>query len=262
MADLFSVPIPDLFTLHMKQLLKILSALILFSGVVCADSLVPADFRGYIQSGGGIKPGTIIKVIIDSSTQFTYTSSYSDNSSVALNFSGGEGGGLFSFLPSGDTTNISSAEGDDESSMTGQLSARVAEVFDDGTFMLQGSRQISVGKASQRIEVAGTGSVSMFDENGFIPFQSLADSRLSFISFKDSAVPVLDNDSFIIPEVSQPNAEADVVPAAEEGPAVDNLTAPQAVPSNTLQLKNDVRRDLLLQYINQMIDLIFTAPPR
>ncbi len=245
------MPIPDLFVLHMKQIVRIFSALILLNGISFADSLVPADFDGYLKSGGGIKVGTIIKVQIDSSTKFTYTSAYSDSTSVALNFSGGEGSGLFSFLPTGDTINQSNAEGEDESSMNGTLAARVVELFDDGTFRLEGSRQVSIGKASQRLELSGRASVSMFDENGSIPFQSLADSRLTFISFSDTTDPVLTPDSFILPDETP-------VPAGEGGVVIDNPEPPQP---NTLQLKNDVRRELLLQYINQMIDLIFTAPP-
>ena len=251
----------------MKQLFVYLSAVILFTGFSSADSLVPPNFSGYLNTGGSLKPGTVLQVSIDSSTKFIYSASYSDNTAVSLEFTGGEGEGLFNFLPSGNTRNEINATGEDESSMQGLLSVRVTEIDGNGGFFLRGGREIRVGKAGQRLEIEGWGSLSLMDDEGRIPFDSLADAVLTFTSFTESSLPVLTGDNFAVsettpvPELITPEGTPVVPETAPEtaGPVPAENAAGNSGPGG-LKLKDEVRRDLLLQYINQMIDLIFAAP--
>jgi len=125
----------------MRHLTAFLSALILSSAVLGADSLVPPEFPGYLSAAGSLQVGDLVGVKIDSETSMTYTSSVSTTGSVSLTFTGGEGDGLFSFLPSGNTLNQSNADGEEESALSTRIGARIVQAGPSGAFLLRGAEK-------------------------------------------------------------------------------------------------------------------------
>ena len=256
----------------------ILSASVLLLSALTAESLVPDNFAGFLRSDGSLSPGTIIRVLINSDTRMSFTSTSSSNTSIVLNFSGGEGGSLLTFLPTGSSTSSAAASGEEESLLETEFAARVTEIDPQGGFYLRGSREIRLDRGLQRIEVEGWGSLAAVDEEGRIPFNSLADAVLSYTTLKGSGEAVLVEADLQEPPPEPPvSAEAaalvaetpeatgeEPVPAAEVPAENLESQAPIAPQPQTreLTLTEEVRRDLLLQYMNQMIDLLFTPPTR
>ena len=85
--------------------------------------------------GGGIAVGRqgelSVQVVLDESTSFTYSSSSIGNKQIFLEFSGGEAGDLFSFLPSGKSGESLSRKGSEEFSIKTSIAARVIEIDED-----------------------------------------------------------------------------------------------------------------------------------
>ena len=249
-----------------------------------ADSLVPSGFSGYLTSEGAVTAGSLIRVTINSETRMSFSSSLQDDTRVNITFTGGEGEGLFNFLPSGEAGNSSSAEGDEESLLETELAARVVEIAGDGSFLLRGSREISIDRATQRVEIEGWGSMAQVDENGRIPFGSLADAVLRYSTFTNGAGDVVGGNDLEeirtpVPEDAtqvqgdqaatagvpgQPPA-AGAEPQAPAGAAAPPATAEPGETAGTGQptrfdgytLSRDLKRELLLQYVNQLVDLLF-----
>jgi flagellar basal body L-ring protein FlgH len=257
----------------MKRSILILSVSVLLLSTLTAESLVPDNFAGFLRSDGSLSPGTIIRVLINSETRMSFSSTSGSNTSIVLNFSGGEGGSLLNFLPTGSSTSSAAASGEEESLLETEFAARVTEVDAQGGFYLRGSREIRFDRGFQRVEVEGWGTLSAVDEEGRIPFNSLADAVLSYTTLTGSGEAVLAEADLEEPAVEPPVPdETAAVDETGEGPAPaaevpDETLEPQApIPlqpqTGELALTEEVRRDLLLQYMNQMIDLLFTPPVR
>jgi hypothetical protein len=212
----------------------------------------------------------------------SFTSTSSSNTSIVLNFSGGEGGSLLTFLPTGSSTSSAAASGEEESLLETEFAARVTEIDPQGGFYLRGSREIRLDRGLQRIEVEGWGSLAAVDEEGRIPFNSLADAVLSYTTLKGSGEAVLVEADLQEPPPEPPVFAEAAAPVAETPEATGEATGEEPVPAaevpaenlepqapiapqpqtRELTLTEEVRRDLLLQYMNQMIDLLFTPPTR
>ena len=270
-------PIPAVEPM-MKRSMVILSASVLLLSILTAESLVPDNFAGFLRSDGSLTPGTIIRVLINSETRMSFSSTSGSNTTVVLNFSGGEGGSLLKFLPTGSSTASAAASGEEESLLETEFAARVTEVDAQGGFYLRGSREIRLGRGLQRVEVEGWGTLAAVDEEGRIPFNSLADSVLSYTTLTGSGADVLVEADLEERAVEPAVPAAPVVEEGEETgeePAAE-VTDENALPpaplaqqpptqqpqAGELTLTEDVRRDLLLQYMNQMIDLLFRPPTR
>ncbi|WP_319561695.1 flagellar basal body L-ring protein FlgH [Marispirochaeta sp.] len=250
----------------MKQLTALLSALILFSTYSGADSLVPPDFPGYLTAAGSLQVGDLVGVAITSETSMQYTSSFSSTGSVSLTFTGGEGDGLFNFLPSSDSMNQISADGEEETTFSTRIGARIVQTGPAGSFFLQGSRETRIDRAVQRVEIEGWANLRDLNDEGRIAFDDLADSVLVYSSFSRGDGQVIGNEDLVRQKEAAEQTEQDVPPVPEEEFLPEALaeipeeTLPEepASMSAAYSFSNDARRRLLLEYINQMINLLFS----
>ncbi|WP_319477300.1 flagellar basal body L-ring protein FlgH [Marispirochaeta aestuarii] len=256
----------------MRRLTALLSALILCTALLGADSLVPPDFPGYLSAAGSLQVGDLVGVRIDSDTSMTYTSSFSTAGSVSLTFTGGEGDGLFNFLPSGSSRNQSTADGEEESILSTRLGARIVQIGPSGAFFLRGSRETRIDRAVQRVEIEGWANIRDLDEDATVDFDNLADSVLVFSSFISGDEQVItETDLQRTEEVQAPSEEAPadgqelpLIPEGEEVPEAMNEIPAENLPVETPQagraytFSEDTRRRLLLEYINNMIYLLFS----
>jgi len=199
--------------------------------------------------------------------------------SVSLQFTGGEGDGLLNFLPGGTNTSNSVASSEEESLLSTQLAARVVESDGNGNVYLQGSRELGIERSRQRIVVSGWANPADLTEEGMISFDALADSVLTFQTLLSGAAPVIAPEDLeevrtpIAP--TEPALDAGAPAPGEEGAVPEAAIQPGAAeepgeavpgegelpePETVFQgytLSRESRRDLLLQYINQMLDLLF-----
>lgn len=206
-----------------------------------ADSLWNLDFPGYISGSASINIGDIVIVEIDSSFSLDFESSSKDSKSITLEFSGGEYGNLFSFLPTAKSGGDRSIKGKESYTLTAQLVGRVTQIDDTGKLFIQGIKSIQFEGKAEAVTISGWVDPQDLNQQRRISFSQIADVRLVFTSFLEPAAALI--------------SDADIqrvlieVQAAEEGE--------EAVTQERIELSEAKRRELILRYLNRLIDIIF-----
>jgi len=236
------------------------------------ESLWSPDFRGYLAGGKGLVVGDALVVQIDASSSLSYSSSSNDSKNLTIEFSGGDSGNLFSFLPQVQTGGNLSTTGKDTLALKADIPVVVTAINPDGTAQVQGSRTITVQGKNESITVTGAVSPSLLDQKGSINFSRLANARLAYTTFLASASDVLsptDLQTMLAPAA----AATTTAPAAgaqpgTTAPAGTAVTAPagtaQAVGSAAattppgLAISDARKKQLLLLYLNRLIDVVFS----
>ena len=232
-----------------------------------AESLWSPGFKGYLSGSRGPAVGDVLVVQIDASSSLSFTSSSNDSKNLTLEFSGGESGNLFSFLPQVRTSGTRSTTGRDVLSLKTQIPVVVTALNPDGTAQVQGSRTVSVEGKDESVTVTGAVSPGLIDQKGSVSFSRLANSRLVYRTFLTSARDVLSPADLRqllapAPAAGAPAAAPGAAPAGAPGaptPAAGQAAAPAAAPSAApgLTITDARKRQLLLLYLNRLIDVIF-----
>jgi hypothetical protein len=243
---------------------------------VVADSLWDPGFPGYLSSESAVREGDIVLVLIDASSSLSFEASTSDAKNITFEFSGGEFGNLFSFLPTTRTGSDQSVEGNQDFSLETEIAARVAEIDDTGKARLEGSRTFSVENKDELITIGGWIDPSTLGSDRRISFAQLADARLQFRTFLQPAGATLSAADIeeVIETIEIPAAPAvagaAAAPSEAEGatPTVAGEAVPTAQPAapqvetvvqerRSYQLSQEKKIELFLNYINRMVDLLF-----
>ncbi|MGA2613964.1 MAG: flagellar basal body L-ring protein FlgH [Spirochaetia bacterium] len=237
-----------------------------------AESLWSPGFKGYLSGGRGPAVGDVLVIQIDASSSLSFTSSSNDSKNLTLEFSGGEAGNLFSFLPQVRTSGSRNATGRDVLSLKTEIPVVVTAVNPDGTAQVQGSRTVSVEGKNESVTVSGTVSPSLVDQKGSVAFSRLANSRLVYTTFLTSSQDVLspaDIRQVLAPAPAPAGAPGAPAAAPAAGAAPGAPAAPGAAPAAGqapaaqpaaapgLTLSDPKKRQLLLLYLNRLIDVIF-----
>jgi flagellar L-ring protein precursor FlgH len=226
-----------------------------------AESLWSPDFKGYLSGGGSLTAGEVLVVEIDASSSLSFSASNTDSKNLTLEFSGGETGNLFSFLPQVRTGGAQSAKGKEELSLRTQVPVVVQQVGADGRAQVQGSRTISVEGKEESITVAGLVDPRLVDSKRRIALSQLAGARLVYRTFLRPARDVLTQRDLQeifaaqpAPTAAAPGAAAPAAGAAPAAPATAAAAQPAA---RTLTITEARKRELLLLYLNSLIDILF-----
>ena len=246
-------------------------------GTALAESLWEPSFVGLIAGERALRIGDLVTVEIDSAANFDFEATASDNKTLSLSLSGGDLGDLFSFLPSGGSSGNLATGGVQSHVMRASVGTRVVDTDGDGNARLEGTRSVTLSGRQESISVAG-----WLDPASLAPgaarmarFSQLADGTLSVSSFLAPDVPILTAADLVLPQTDADLAGATsddtnplLAPAA--APDVDELLAAAGQGDATaanggsatserakLALTEDRQRELLLQYLNRLIDLIF-----
>jgi len=231
----------------MVKRITVISILILTcSGLFC-DSLWDDTFPGYIAGTSALQVGDIVIVEIDAGFKLQFTSSSKDAKSITLEFSGGEFGDLFSFLPRANASGNRSIQGREEYSLTTELVTRVTRLDENGKAYIEGTRTIQFEGKGDSITLAGWVDPEDLDQQRKISFSKVADVRLAFRSFLQPQANLL-NDQDI-----ERILRAEEVPPVEGESTVPAPTAEQG----KIGLTEAKKRELVLPYINRIIDIIF-----
>lgn len=215
-----------------------------------AESLWEEDFNSYGTGQKLLRPGSIINVTIDSETTLTFSSSGSGDRELVLTFSGGETGDLFSFLPEIQSMERSNLEGEEEISLKTSLAARVQETNSAGMSLVQGTRTLVLKNSVQALTVSGWCDPKKVDAAGNIPFEHLAEGRLTYRTLLEPEEEILREED-IISGLTDPGTE-------EAGEAADEeATGEAADAGGEMTLTEERKKELLLQYVNRFVDLIF-----
>jgi hypothetical protein len=230
-----------------------------------ADSLWSPAFKGYLSGGTGLAVGDSFVVQIDASSSLTFSSSSNDSKNLTLEFTGGSAGDLFSFLPQVRTGGTLTTAGKDSISLTTSLPVLVTAIAPDGTAQVQGTRTISVQGKNESITVSGTVSPGLAGK-GTISFSQLANARLAYTTLLSSATPVLsaaDLQTIVTPApaaaapAAAPGAPAGA-PTAGAAATAAGAAATTAAPQTTLSIPDARKKQLLLLYLNRLLDVLFT----
>ena len=241
-----------------------ITVLALMTAEVAADSLWTPGFPGYLSSESAVREGDIVLVQIDASSTLSFEASTSDAKNITFEFSGGEFGNLFSFLPTMRTGGNQSAKGNQDYSLKTEIGARVAEIDGAGKARLEGSRTFSLENKEELVAITGWIDPSTLGSDRRISFSQLADARLRFRTFLQPAGATLS--AADIEEVIQTIEIAAVTPAAGAAPAEADAEAAGAAPARaetviqerrSYQLSQEKKIELFLSYINRMVDLLF-----
>jgi len=236
----------------------IILPLLLIAAVSGSESLWTPGSGGLLSGKGRLIPGDIVIVDIDSSSSLSFTSTSSDTKSLTLELSGGEYGELFSFLPSGSSLGNRSVKGSEEYEIKSSIGTRVQEIDDTGRAFIRGVRNVSFEGKEESITLTGWLEPALLGSDKRIAFNRLGDSRLIFRTMLEPGGGVIGDGD--IEEVSRA-LPADTGPAGTttEGtggePGVSIPEAPQA--GSGYKLSDSRKNELLLLYINRIVDIIF-----
>lgn len=243
----------------MQRLILTIFTLITLVGGVLADSLWDAEHGGYYIPAASLRVGDVVAVQIDIDTAVSFSATRVDDRSMTLEVSGGEATGLLSFLPEAVGSTDSRSEGADELSIQGEVVARVQELDTRGMARIEAVRTVQVEEATERIVVTGWLDPLDLLEDRRVQFDRLAEASLRYTSVLPAGAPVLTDADLtsILPEPVQPLEESAAVTPGEPAAAPSAPDAQQAPSQAGYSLTEERKRELLLQYVNQILDIIF-----
>ena len=237
-----------------------------------AESLWTQDFKGYLAGGSkGLSVGDALVVQVDASSSLTFASSSNDSKNLTIDFSGGSSGNLFSFLPQVRTSGSMNSGGKDSLSLTTQVPVVVTALNPDGTAQVQGSRTVAIQGKNESITITGSVAPGLLDQKRLVSFSRLANARLTYTTFLASTAAVLspaDLQAILTPApaaaaaapagAAAPVAAAAPAAGAAPAPAPTAAAAPVAAPQQPgLQITDARKRQLLLIYLNRLVDVLF-----
>ncbi len=255
---------------------RVILPVLLFAAIVPAgaESLWTPDFKGYLSGSKGLAVGDALVVQIDASSSLSFSSSSNDSKNLTLEFTGGDAGNLFSFLPQVRTGGALSTTGKDSLSLKTQVPVVVTAINPDGTAQVQGSRTVAIQGKNESITIAGSVSPSLLDQQGVVNFNKLANARLTYTTFLASAKDILsaaDLQTLLAPAAAAGAATTAAAPAAAAAGNAAKPAAPAAAagatpataaaattPAQTgLAIPDARKKELLLLYLNRLIDIVF-----
>jgi len=217
---------------------------------VFADSLWTPGFEGYLSTKTAVQQGDIVLVQIDTSTSLSFDASASDAKNISFEFSGGEFGNLFSFLPATRTGGNQTARGKQEYTLQTEIAARITEIDGTGKARVEGTRSFSLENKEELVSITGWIDPGILGSARIVSFSQLADARLQFRTLLEPAGATLT--AADIEEVIE------IIQTEEGQPAAG---APAAQPlvkeRRSYQLTQEKKIELFLSYINRMVDLLF-----
>jgi flagellar basal body L-ring protein FlgH len=226
---------------------------------VFADSLWTPGFEGYLSTKTAVQEGDIVLVQIDTSTSLSFDASASDAKNITFEFSGGEYGNLFSFLPATRTGGNQTARGKQEYTLNTEISARITEIDGTGKARIEGTRSFSLENKEELVSIIGWIDPGILGSERIVSFSQLADARLRFRTLLEPAGATL-----TAADIEEVIEIIQTQPAAAPGPedaGQPPAGAPAAQPSveerRSYQLTQEKKIELFLSYINRMVDLLF-----
>ncbi len=214
---------------------------------VFADSLWTPGFEGYLSTKTAVQEGDIVLVRIDTSTSLSFDASVSDAKNITFEFSGGEFGNLFSFLPITRTGGNQSARGKQEYTLQTEVAARITEIDGTGKARVEGTRSFSLENKEELVSITGWIDPGILGPDRIVSFSQMADARLQYRTLLEPAGATLtaaDIEEVIETIQTQPAAGA---------PAAQSFVEER----RSYQLTQEKKIELFLSYINRMVDLLF-----
>ena len=229
-----------------------LALLLLSVSYGMSQSLWDSSFDGYISGSDAIGVGSTIIVYLDNKTSLSFAASRVDSKRISIELTGGEGD-LFAFLPTGTSSTNESLTGESEVTISATIATRVVGIDASGSLLLQGQSSLRSDSRTETIEITGVVDPALVLEGNRISSSSMADLSIVFTTLLELDTPVLTADD-LVREVSP--IAVDIAETATD-PAIES--APSADADETLAISGERREELLLVYINRLVDLILSG---
>ena len=264
---------------QMKRIFLSLAIPLLFASFGHSQSLWDQSFDGYISGSDSIGVGSTIIVYLDRSTSLSLNASRIDSKRISIELSGGEGD-LFAFLPTGTSSSNESLSAESDAVIDGTIAARVVGIDASGSLLLQGQSSLRGDRRIETIEITGVVDPALVSEGNRINSSSVADLVIVFTTVLESNSSVLTADDLVrevapdpevVPILEAPlGAATEGVAATGAGTEVDPAGIGTSDPATnesgfetpnadeTLSLTDERRQELLLIYLNRLIDLILS----
>ncbi len=242
------------------------SVFLLFALNAAADSLWSPDFKGYLEGGARVREGDTVLVTFAEGFSLSFKSAGVDSKRLSLELSGGPYGDLLSFLPAVRTEGDRSVRGDSQTSLKGSLALKVTAA-DAGSLALRGERVVVLNGREESIELTASVSLRDLSQDRSVEFARLVEPRLVYRGPTEPAAETIRPEDLAellaaaappgaAPQSAAVPAPAPGAPAAQPAPAGSVAPAPP-VAQPRAQLTQERRRELLLRYINRMVDILF-----
>jgi flagellar L-ring protein precursor FlgH len=229
--------------------------LLLFAGLCAAEaeSLWSPDFKGYLSGSNSLARGDTIVVAIDTASSLKFSASNNDSKTLTLEFSGGEGGDLFAFLPQVKTGGAQSTKGDSGFSLKAEIPALVTAVDPTGRATISGSRAVVLEGKEESITLTGWVNPKDVDQKGVVSLSRIGNARLTYRTFLIPAQPLLTSQD--IQEIISGGSAGTAASGTAETGATGGSTA--GAQTRTLSLTDAKKKELLLLYLNRLMDVLF-----
>lgn len=165
-----------------------------------------------------------VKIRVDEKTKLKYTSSSKSLKTTSVNSQSGELSGVFEVIPSGDVNESKESSSKDEFEYIAELQGRIIDVKDNYV-TVSGSKTVSVDNKVSRISIRGDVALNDLKGNN-VNASDLMDERLEITTMIENAYFPLTNEDLDIS-------------------------------SDSIVLTEEKKRDLLLQYLNKMLNVLF-----
>ena len=231
----------------------------LFLVVVCpsfSDTLWDPGSPGLFTGAGSLGVGDTLLVSIDIDQDLVYSSSRVDSERVSIELTGGEGQGFFSFLPTGSSSGNQSLRGRESLSFETSFAVSITGIDQNGRLILQGSRSVVIQGKQATLTLTGAADASLIGDDRTLPFSSIVDARIVYQTLLSTGVPAIGPEDIEDAPVGSGVAEET---EAAEGAEAQPVAGPTAqTPVTTVPaLTEERKRELLLLYLNRLIDLVF-----
>ncbi len=251
----------------MKRIVYIAAWFLLVPIILQGESLWEPAFSGYITGSSSYTIGDSLIVIVDSSGSLSVDATLTSSKRLDIELTGGEGERLFSFLPGGSSSGSESLDGSQEIEIRTTLPVRVVEVDSGGFLSVEGTRSLSVFGKTETVSISGVVDPELIGDGRRISLGSIADASLTYTTTLDPTggiISVDDIEEVEVPPAQTQNASGQVPAAGIGGSAsVIPVEAVQSAAEETetqIQLTDEKQRELLLRYLNRMIDLLLAQP--
>jgi len=241
------------------------AALLFLSFSLHGETLWNQEFKGYLADGAALKVGDIIAVSVTPATTLSLSASHVDSQEGKLSFTGGEGKALFSFLPEGSSSTVREVEEDSTYTLETKIPARIVDRDQNGLLSVEGQRNVTINGNTETVWIRGLASAELVDSQGVLQFEDLYNGVLEYTSpgLASSEFLTAEDISRTEPEATEPPSPPDsATPEADnpeqaleqqEGEDQSNTVAG----SSSLSLTTEKQQELLLQFFNRFISILF-----
>ena len=150
-------------------------------------------------------------------------------------------GNLFNFLPAVKTGGDRSLKGKENYKLQAQIVGRVTDIDATGKLFIQGTKSIQFEGKAETVIISGWIDPEDLNQQRRISFSQIADARLVFTTFLEPAAAVITDQ-----DIQRVLVEVEGAAEGEE-----------ATTTERIELSEAKRRELILRYINRLLDIIF-----